>query len=188
MVTGGARYVAFLEAPMPQDRHAGIAAFYAHVTAPLRRLADRYVLDLLVTLSSKRTPDQSLLVALQKLPKIMASSDGLSHRLESRILDCVEARLLQGREGEIFSANVIALRADGVVVQIADPPIRTLIPASVFASERQAAHAEHILISDDRAALRIGQLQISLGQTLLLRLDSADPVARNLTFSVNYEH
>jgi exoribonuclease R len=187
-VTGGARYVAFLEDPMPQDRHAGIAAYYAHLTAPLRRLADRYALDLLVALSSKAAPDQSLLVALQELPKIMAASEGRSHRLESRILDCVEARLLQGREGEIFAANVIALRADGVVVQIADPPIRTLIPVSVFASEGQTAPAEHILLSDGGAVLRIGRVQVALGQTLLLRLDSADPVARNLTFSVNYEH
>jgi exoribonuclease R len=187
MVTGGARYVAFFGDPKPQDRHAGIAAFYAHATAPLRRLADRYVLDLLVSLSSKAAPDQSLLVALQKLPKIMAASDGRSHRLESRILDCVEARLLHGREGEIFAANVIALRADGVVVQIADPPIRTLVPASVFASEGQTAPAEHVLISEDGAVLRIGRMQVTLGQTLLLRLDSADPMARTLTFSVNYE-
>jgi exoribonuclease R len=38
---------AFFEGEPPADaEHAGVAAYYAHTTAPLRRLADRYVLDL----------------------------------------------------------------------------------------------------------------------------------------------
>jgi exoribonuclease R len=52
---GAARYVAFEGEVPPHAWHAAIAAHYSHVTAPLRRLADRYVLDLLVELAA-RTP------------------------------------------------------------------------------------------------------------------------------------
>ncbi len=182
-VTGGARYAPFRGTPPPQDRHAAIAAFYAHVTAPLRRLADRYVLDLLVTLSSERTPEDDLLATLPELPKVMADADRLSHRLESSILDTVEAQLLQGREGEVFPATVIALRTDGVVVQITDPPIRTLIAAPIFATEAMAASAEPAVLSEDGTALKIGDIQIALGQELRLKLDAADPSTRSLIFS-----
>lgn len=182
-VTGGARYVPLYGDPKPQDRHAGIAAFYSHVTAPLRRLADRYVLDLLVALSSEQPPGDGLLAPLSELPKVMADSDSLSHRLESQILDYVEAQLLHGREGEVFPATVIALRTDGAVVQIPEPPIRTLVPTSVFAPESKATSAEPAFLSDDGTILQIGNLRLSLGQKLLLKLEAADPASRTLLFS-----
>src|SRR5581483_7439456 len=70
-VMGGARYVAF-EGAMPEHAtHAAIAAPYAHVTAPLRRLADRYALDLLVELSKGDRPAPELIESLQALPKVM---------------------------------------------------------------------------------------------------------------------
>lgn len=184
-VTGGARYAPFRGTPSPQDRHAGIAAFYAHVTAPLRRLADRYVLDLLVTLSSEKTPEDDLLATLPDLPKVMADADRLSHRLESIILDTVEAQLLHGREGDVFPATVIALRADGVVVQITDPPIRTLIPATVFASDTMAVPNAQAVLSEDGTALKMGEIQIVLGQELRLKLDAANPMTRSLIFSLD---
>ena len=178
-VTGGARYVPFQGTPKPHDRHAGIAAFYAHVTAPLRRLADRYVLDLLVALSSEHAPGEELLAPLSELPKVMADSDSLSHRLESQILDYVEAQLLHGREGELFPATVIALRTDGVVVQIADPPIRTLVSTSAFAPGQPG------VLLEEGTVLSIGEVQILLGQELILKLEVADPVSRTLSFSRN---
>ena len=184
-VTGGARYAPFRGTPSPHDQHAAIAAFYAHVTAPLRRLADRYVLDLLVALSSGKTPEEDLLATLPELPKVMANADRLSHRLESIILDTVEAQLLQGREGEVFPATVIALRADGVVVQIADPPIRTLIPASGFSSEAMAASAVQAVLSEDGTTFKVGDLQIALGQELGLKLDAANPTTSSLIFSLS---
>ena len=41
----GAGYVAFDGQPPADARHAGVAAHYSHVTAPLRRLADRYATE-----------------------------------------------------------------------------------------------------------------------------------------------
>jgi len=180
-VTGGARYVAFTGQPPPHSQHAGLAAFYAHTTAPLRRLADRYVLDLLVTLSEGRTPDAELLAALSRLPRVMEQADHVSKQLESALVDYVEARLMQDRIGEVFPAVVIALRGDGVVVQIADPPIRTLVPPDVFAP---AGAPPEPLLSEDGASMTMGAVHVVLGQSLALRLDAVDLKARRLSFSL----
>lgn len=179
-VTGGAHYVAFNGAPPKQLLHAAIAAPYAHVTAPLRRLADRYVLDLLVTLTEGGTPAPESLAALKALPPVMATADNLARRLESAIVDYIEARLLEDQVGAQFTAAVIALRLDGVVVQIAEPPIRTLLPVKTLA---QTAN-EVPQLSADGASFRLGAQHITLGQTLTLQLSAANPKARTLMFTL----
>jgi exoribonuclease R len=175
-VTGGARYAAFDGKAPAYYLHAGVAAPYAHVTAPLRRLADRYVLDLLVALSSGTPPAAELLDAIERLPQIMAKSDNLARRLESALVDFVEARLMQNRIGERFDAVVIALRADGAAVQISEPPIRTLLTPDVFNRESPGR------LSDDGTSLTFGETTISLGESLSLELVKADPASRRLVF------
>ena len=176
-VTGGARYVAF--AGEVNAWHSAIAAPYAHVTAPLRRLADRYVLDLLVELTNGNHPDEAIVATLHQLPPVMSEADRLSRQLESAIVDFAEVRLLQERVGEVFAAMVIGLRQEGVIVQITEPPIRTLIPAAVW--KAQSAEAK---LADDGATLVIADVPITLGQTLSLRLEAANPKARSLSFSL----
>jgi VacB/RNase II family 3'-5' exoribonuclease len=195
-VTGGARYVAFEGEPPPHSMHSAIAAPYAHTTAPLRRLADRYVLDLLIAFSKENMPTPEFHATLFRLPQVMAESDNLARRLESAIVDYAEAWLMQDRIGQVFNAVVIALRMDGVVVQISDPPIRTLIPLTVFAPSLQVDgqmsdqpksknnDKPHAILSEDGSALEIGAQHITLGQTLSLRLESADRKTRSLGFSL----
>lgn len=176
-VTGGARYVAF-EGEV-QARHSAIAASYAHVTAPLRRLADRYVLDLLVMLASGNTPHQELIETLYELPHVMSEADRLSRQLETAIVDFAEARLMQDRVGEVFDAMVIGLRQEGVTVQMTDPPLRTMIPTTVWSSQRDDA-----TLSNDGATLEVAGTHITLGQLLRLKLEAANPRARTLNFTV----
>lgn len=183
-ISGSARYIAFEGIPPTHAFHSALAAFYAHTTAPLRRLADRYVLDLLVAQSTSQPLESEMLSPLPELPQVMSQSDNLAHRLESAIVDCVEAQILQDRIGENFQATVIALRVDGVVVQITDPPIRTLLPAMVFAHASQPTNQVQVSLSNDGTVLHIESAEIQLGQTLLLRLDTADSRERSLMFSL----
>jgi VacB/RNase II family 3'-5' exoribonuclease len=176
-VTGGARYIAF--EGEAHARHSAIAALYAHVTAPLRRLADRYVLDLLVELASGNTPSQALIKTLRELPRVMSNADRLSRQLEAAILDFAEVRLMQDRVGEVFNAMVIGLRQDGATVQITDPPLRTLIPATVWNSQ-----PDDITLSQDGATLEVGGTRITLGQMVKLKLEAANPKARTLSFTI----
>lgn len=180
-VTGGARYVPFVDEIPENAFHSAIAARYAHVTAPLRRLADRYVLDLLVELAKGNSPSQELVITLHELPLVMSNADRLSRQLESAIVDFAEARLLEGHEGEIFSAMVIGLRQEGVIVQITDPPIRTLLPLAALDTEADKPQAQ---FSPDGATLTVAGKQFSLGQSLALRLLAANTATRSLSFTV----
>ncbi len=177
-VSGGAQYLAFTGDPTRRGRHAAIAAYYAHVTAPLRRLADRYVLDLLVAIGAGQEPDEALLSPLADLPPAMADADHRADRLESAVLDQVELRLMQPRVGEVFDATVIALKRAGAAAQISQPPIRTLVPFAVLAP----GAGEEPEPVEDGAAMRMGDAVVRLGQTFRLRLVGADALSRALLF------
>lgn len=179
-VTGGARYVTFENEAPENVLHSAIAAHYAHVTAPLRRLADRYVLDLLLELAAGKAPSQATMETLYQLPLVMSQADRVSRQLESAIVDFAEARLLQGREGETFSAMIIGLRPEGVIVQITDPPIRTLLP---LAALHAAAHEAPVRLSPDGVTLAIADQQFSLGQRLMLQLVESNTSTRSLSFT-----
>ncbi|MBS1806585.1 MAG: RNB domain-containing ribonuclease [Acidobacteria bacterium] len=180
-VTGGARYVVFENEKPVNSLHSAIASHYAHVTAPLRRLADRYVLDLLLHLAEGKTPSAEMMETLRKLPLVMSDADRLSRQLESAIVDYAEARLMEGHEGKLFSAIVIGLRQEGIIVQITDPPIRTLIP---LASLSPPPPESQVQLSPDGAMLTVAEKQFSLGQSLELRLIAANTSARSLSFSI----
>ena len=101
----GSGYVAF-DGEMPAEpRHAGLAAEYAHVTAPLRRLADRYASEVCVALCAGDEVPDWVHAALPDLPATMQRTGQLAARYERMVLDLVEAgrparpgrRALRGR-------------------------------------------------------------------------------------------
>jgi exoribonuclease R len=113
----GAAYTPFAGAPPDQPLHAGVAAAYAHVTAPLRRLVDRFGTEVCLALHAGREPEPDLRAALPELPALMAASDRRTRDVERAAVDAVEAWLLRGREGEAFSAVVVdAENGRGTVV------------------------------------------------------------------------
>jgi exoribonuclease R len=103
----GAGYTPFDGAAPAETGHGGIGAPYAHVTAPLRRLVDRFGTEVCLALRAGREPDPALRAALPGLPALMAASDARTHAVERASVDAAEAWLLRGREGERFSAVVV---------------------------------------------------------------------------------
>ncbi|GAA1328662.1 RNB domain-containing ribonuclease [Leucobacter albus] len=131
----GADYVAFgagasggSDAVPKQPEQAAIAAPYAHVTAPLRRLVDRWGLVICEALSAGEPIPAWALASLAEVPALMRSSTGLAGRLGSAALDRVEAALVRDRAGEVFPAVVIEAQGASARVQITDPPITTRCP------------------------------------------------------------
>ena len=124
----GAGYTAFDgQAPDAADAlHFAIAAPYAHVTAPLRRLADRYVLELCAALAAGVDPPPDVRPALPVLPAEMAAGTQRANRAERAAIDLVETVLLAGRVGERFPAVAI----DDDLVQLTAPAVRTRIPGA----------------------------------------------------------
>lgn len=122
----GAAYVAFDGELPPFTMHAAIAAPYAHTTAPLRRLVDRFVGETCLALSAGTPVPAWVRDALPELPGLMASGDKRAAEFERGCLDLVEAALLTGREGEVFEGAIVDVRADrdAGVVQLRDPAVR----------------------------------------------------------------
>ncbi|MDQ1663155.1 MAG: hypothetical protein QOJ68_3135 [Blastococcus sp.] len=120
----GAAYTPFDGTPPAQPGHGGVGAPYAHVTAPLRRLVDRFGTEVCLALSAGSEPAPELRAALAELPPPMAASDKRTHEVERAIIDATEAWVLHGREGEEFDAVVVDAQDGRATVVLDDPKVR----------------------------------------------------------------
>jgi exoribonuclease R len=124
-----AGYTAFAGELPPEPIHAALAFEYAHCTAPLRRLADRYVLDLLISLAAGEQPDEPQITTLRKLPGVMAGATRKERELERRVVSVAEAWVLRDSVGSTFDALVLSAAGGRVEFQIEDPPVRARMDA-----------------------------------------------------------
>ncbi|MBO3738428.1 RNB domain-containing ribonuclease [Actinoplanes flavus] len=139
--------------------HGGVGAPYAHVTAPLRRLADRYATEICLALHAGRPVPDWAMEALPRLPKAMSSTDRVASAADRGAIDLAEAVLLAGRVGEVFEAAVLdrdepsGKRPAGGTIALDDPAVR---------------------------AKCLGDLP--LGSRIEVRLTAADPATRTVRF------
>ncbi|KAA0023063.1 RNB domain-containing ribonuclease [Antrihabitans cavernicola] len=121
----GADYAAF-DGTLPDLlEHSGIGAPYAHVTAPLRRLSDRFATEVCLAVSAKTDVPAWARDALPELSEIMRGSDSLANKVERACIDLTEAFVLAPRVGQKFSA-VVVKSADGKrdsEIFVNDPPV-----------------------------------------------------------------
>ena len=103
----GAGYVAFDGLPPTNARHFAIAGHYAHATAPLRRLQDRYVSECCLAASAGARIPAGCGAASTRCPTRWPPRAAVPASVERGVVDLVEAALLAGREGELFPAVVI---------------------------------------------------------------------------------
>lgn len=115
----GASYRAFDGEPPEETVQAAIGAPYAHVTAPLRRLVDRFGLEVCAALSAGAEVPAWVAAALPELPALMGRSTSTSGRLDRRTLDIVEAAVLGPRLGEEF----VAVAISDATIQLDDPAV-----------------------------------------------------------------
>ncbi len=144
----GAGYTAF-DGSLPADtRHAALATDYAHVTAPLRRLVDRFAGEVCLALSARTDVPDWVRSALPTLPELMAGAESRSKKYERAVIDLVEVSLLHDRVGSEFVGTVIDVESDGKrgVVLVAEPAVQA----------------------------RVRGTDLPLGTEVALRLESAD--------------
>ena len=150
----GAGYTAF-EGMLPAlTTHSGVAAPYAHCTAPLRRLADRYAAETCLALVAGREVPDWVRAALPALPEEMAAADQRARALDRAVVDLAEACLLQHRVGEAFRAVVVDANGRGGTVQLVHPAVRA----------------------------RLDGADAPLGETVDVVLESVDVPARSVRF------
>lgn len=121
----GAGYVGFDGTVPKYPEHGAIASVYAHVTAPLRRLVDRFGNEVLLALFAEQRPPTWALEALDELPSLMGRSRQRESSLERAMLDMAEALVLEHSVGEVFDGYVVAIdkQRNRAVAQIARPAI-----------------------------------------------------------------
>ncbi|WP_433714653.1 RNB domain-containing ribonuclease [Nocardia sp. CA-084685] len=106
-------------------QHSAIGAPYAHVTAPLRRLADRFAIEICLARCAGTEVPQWVRDGLVPTAESMKRSDSLAGKVERACIDLTESTLLAERSGAIFEA-VVVREANGTrpaEVFIADPPV-----------------------------------------------------------------
>lgn len=119
----GAGYTVFDGAAPELTTHAGIAAPYAHVTAPLRRLVDRFGAEICLAVAAGAKVPDWVSFALPQLPNLMAGSDTLAARVDRACLDQTEAWVLTNRIGQEFDAIVLRSEGNSADVFLTDPPV-----------------------------------------------------------------
>ncbi|MFF4790513.1 RNB domain-containing ribonuclease [Streptomyces sp. NPDC001276] len=151
----GAGYSVFRDGGLPAiTTHAAVAAPYAHCTAPLSRLADRYATEICLAAAAGRDVPEWVLAALDALPDRMAEGARRAAAVERECLDVVEAALLKDRVGELF---------DGGVIDVDE--------------HRPTAGTVHVESPAVVARVEGGTAPLPLGERLRLRLTRADPSA-----------
>jgi exoribonuclease R len=133
----GAGYALVGDAARSPPIHGGLGMIYAHVTAPLRRLADRYANEALVALCAGGPPPAWVTEALARLPETMADADRRSDAVEAAVINLMESVVLASQVGRTFPATVIDFGHDRATVQLRDPPVvATIDEGGVALSDR----------------------------------------------------
>ncbi len=160
----GSGYVAFRGGAVPENSvHSALAARYSHVTAPLRRLIDRYAGEIALAHSSGEPVPDWVLQRLDGLPETMRESARRAGSYERAILDLAEATALQHQVGESFA---------GVVVQV----------------QQRSPHKGEVVVADPavEAPLETDEgTPLPLGTEVEVVLTEADPETRRVRFRLD---
>jgi exoribonuclease R len=120
----GAAYTPFDGTPPADPLHHAVGMPYAHVTAPIRRLVDRFGSEVCVALAAGAPVPDWARAALPELPALMTGGGRLAGSLERAVVDATEAWLLTGQEGRDFPAVVVDAGKDKGTIVLAEPAVR----------------------------------------------------------------
>jgi len=135
--------------------HSAIAARYAHVTAPLRRLVDRYGEEVCIAACAQAPVPEWVLEALPDLPDVMEQTGKRARAIGRGALTALEALVLRGHEGEVF---------DGVITSERD-------------GRGELVLAEPAVVTEIRAGKKALDGGLPVGERVRVRLLSADPAS-----------
>ena len=119
----GADYVWLEESPA--DVHAGIGGYYAHVTAPLRRLVDRFATEVCLALSGGYEVPEWVRNRAGDVISTMRSTSQLASQVDRACLNLTEATVLAPWVGTNFESVVVdgGEKRDKARLFILEPPV-----------------------------------------------------------------
>lgn len=142
--------------------HGAIAAEYAHVTAPLRRLVDRYGLEICLAHSRGEPVPADMRDRLPAVPGFMATGTRRAGAYERAAVDIVEALVLRGREGETFP---------GVILDVEE-------------RRRGPDQRGEVILRGLGIEGEVTGRALPLGEQVPVRLAEADPARRRVAFTL----
>ena len=160
----GAGYQVFDGQIPTRPLHAALATQYAHVTAPLRRLVDRFGTEICVSLCAGDPVPDWVCEALPALPELMDAGDRRAKAVERACVDLAEAVLLRDRVGEVF---------EGVVLDLND---------RVDWDRNGKPDAGVVMLREPAVIARLDGHDLPQGAELRVRLVSADAATRRVLF------
>jgi exoribonuclease R len=119
----GAGYLSFTDGAPEHPEQAAIGAPYAHVTAPLRRLGDRFAIELALAAADGRPPGDWAVEALSTLPAVLQDGSRRQAALDRACVDFTEAMVLRDEVGRRFAVLVTEVEDDDARVQFRDPAV-----------------------------------------------------------------
>ncbi|MFD2841624.1 RNB domain-containing ribonuclease [Populibacterium corticicola] len=138
--------------------HNAIGAHYAHVTAPLRRLGDRFTTEICLAVAGQYPVPQWVLEALPYLPEWLNAANRRAGSYSRETTGIVEAALLAEHIGAQFT---------GVVVEADD----------------KNGHRGEIMIPDPAVHARVtADEPLPLGEEITVTLTDADVPRRKIAF------
>ena len=124
--TGGVGIPADDEASDTEEAvHSAIAARYAHVTAPLRRLVDRYGEEVCIAACAQAPVPEWVLQALPDLPDVMEQTGKRARAIGRGALTALEALVLRGHEDEVFDGVITSEREGRGELVLTEPAVVT---------------------------------------------------------------
>ena len=125
----GADYIRLSEANQAPI-HAGVGGVYAHVTAPLRRLIDRFGLEFCLAIAAHRRGEseevelpQWATARLDDAIEVMRSSGKIAGQVDAQCLSKTEAVVLEPWLGDNFGSVVLHRTKKSVQVLLDAPPV-----------------------------------------------------------------
>ena len=156
----GAGYLVIRGALPDEHAHGALAAAYAHVTAPLRRVVDRFANEVVLSHCAATDVPEWTASALDELPRVMMRAQQRQRELDRAVHDLLEAVTLQSSVGKQFEARVTDV-TDGVArVQLCDDAILGDVAVDK-------------------------PIDVQAGDLVKLRLVAADPARRSIEFALD---
>ncbi|MGV0383466.1 RNB domain-containing ribonuclease [Corynebacterium sp. 22_2729] len=106
--------------------HAGIGGHYAHVTAPLRRLVDRFATEVCLAIANSEPIPEWVTANVEHVLGTMKSSGQTASAVDRACLGLTEAVVLHPWVGQNFNASVLHSEGkESAKILVEEPPILT---------------------------------------------------------------
>ena len=141
--------------------HAALASEYAHVTAPLRRLVDRFTGTICACLAAGEPVPDWVTQGLDGLPATMAECNRRSKLFEAGVIALTEALALQGAIGQQFV---------GVIIEVDDRNRRQGIVSLTAQAVQAKVRASHPLALGAQVNLQLVKADIASGEVSFIQV------------------